>query len=135
MEDTTKTKINTSIKILLIDDDRFLLDMYVLKFKKNDMDVDTASGSTAALAKLRAGEKYDIVILDIIMPTMDGLELLKTIRDEKLVPEATVIMLTNQNDDMEKAQAYGIDGYIIKATSIPSEVVEKVLEIYNAKKK
>lgn len=121
------------IKILLVDDDRFLLDMYTLKFKKSGVDVDTATGSVAALAKLRAGETADIILLDIIMPTMDGLELLRIIRQEKLVPNATIIILSNQNDDMEKAKQIGIDGYIIKATSIPSEVVEKVLTIYQKK--
>jgi CheY-like chemotaxis protein len=126
---------NKNIKILLVDDDRFLLDMYVLKFKKNGCSVDTASGSMTALAKLRAGEHFDIILLDIIMPTMDGLELLATIRKEKLAEGATVIILSNQNDDMEKAQALGIDGYIIKAMSIPSEVVEKVLGIYQQKHK
>jgi CheY-like chemotaxis protein len=66
---------------------------------------------------------------------MDGLELLKKIRDEKLLPKAVVIMLTNQADDEDKAKAIGVDGYIIKATMIPSEVVDKVLEIYKNKKK
>lgn len=124
---------NKQIKILLVDDDRFLLDMYTLKFKKSDISVDTAPGTVSALAKLREGETPDIILLDIIMPTMDGLELLRIIRQEKLVPDATIIILSNQNDDMEKAKAIGIDGYIIKATSIPSEVVEKVLTIYKNK--
>ena len=112
-----------------MDDDRFLLDMYSLKFKKSGIEIDTVASSTAALEKLRTGETYDILILDIIMPTMDGLELLKTIREEKLVPKAAVILLTNQSDDLEKAKPLGIDGYIIKATTIPSEVVDKVLAV------
>jgi CheY-like chemotaxis protein len=125
---------NKNKKILLVDDDRFLLDMYVLKFKKSGFDVDTATGSVAALEKLRSGTQIDAIILDIIMPTMDGLELLKTIREEKLVPNAVVVVLTNnQNEDQKKAEALGIDGYIIKATSLPSEVVEKVSEIYKNK--
>jgi CheY-like chemotaxis protein len=66
---------------------------------------------------------------------MDGLELLKAIRDQKLQPKSVIIMLTNQADDEEKAKALGVDGYIIKATTIPSEVVEKVLTIYKNKKK
>jgi len=126
---------NKHIKILLVDDDKFLLDMYVLKFKKNGLDVDTASGSMSALTKLRADPHLDILLLDIIMPTMDGLELLETIRKEKLISNAIVIILSNQNDDMDKAKALGADGYIVKATSIPSEVVEKVLEIYTSKNK
>jgi CheY-like chemotaxis protein len=73
--------------------------------------------------------------MDIIMPGMDGLELLAKIRGEKLIPDAVVIMLTNQADDEDKAKALGIDGFIIKATTIPSEVVEQVLTIYKNKKK
>lgn len=125
----------SQLKILLIDDDRFLLDMYSLKFKKSGLEIDTAGSSLSALEKLRGGAQYDIVLLDIIMPGMDGLELLKSIRTEKLLPEATVIMLTNQADDFEKAKELGVDGYIIKATTIPSEVVDKVLEIYKGKNK
>lgn len=125
---------NKNKKILLVDDDRFLLDMYVLKFKKSGFDVDTATGSMQALDKLRSGDRIDVIILDIIMPTMDGLELLKTIREEKLAANAIIIVLTNnQNEDQKKAEALGIDGYLIKATSLPSEVVEKVSEIYKTK--
>ncbi len=126
---------NKMLKILLVDDDRFLLDMYSLKFKKSGVEIDPVSSSTGALEKLRAGNIYDVIILDIIMPTMDGIDLLKTIRAEKLSPESVVIMLTNQSDDIEKAKAFVIDGYIIKATTIPSEVVEQVLSIYNNKHK
>jgi DNA-binding response OmpR family regulator len=124
---------NKQLKILLVDDDRFLLDMYSLKFKKSGFDIDVVGNSATALEKLRVGNIYDILILDIIIPTMDGLELLKTIREEKILPNAAVIMLTNQSDDSEKAKSLGIDGYIIKATTIPSEVVEQVLAIYKNK--
>ena len=123
------------LKILLIDDDRFLLDMYSLKFKKSGIDIDVLSSSQSALDKLRAGVEYDIIVIDIIMPGMDGLELLKAMRDEKILPKAVVIMLTNQADSFEKAKALGANGYIIKATTIPSEVVEQVIEIYKTAKK
>lgn len=124
-----------NIKILLVDDDKFLLDMYSLKFKKSGLEIDTSSSSQGALAKLQGGASYNIILLDIIMPGMDGLELLSKIKSEKLLPSATIIMLTNQADDYEKAKNLGVDGYIIKATTIPSEVVEQVLEIYKNKNK
>ncbi|MCX6702238.1 MAG: response regulator [Candidatus Zambryskibacteria bacterium] len=124
---------NTQLKILLVDDDRFLLDMYSLKFKKFGIEIDTVATSLMALEKLKTGTSYDILILDIIMPSMDGLELLKKIREEKLVPNAAVIMLTNQADDLDKAKALGVDDYIIKATTIPSEVVERVVTVYKNK--
>lgn len=127
------TEEKKKIKIMLVDDDHFLLDMYSLKFRTKGLEIITADGSAQALEKIRAGENPDVVLLDIIMPTMDGLELLKIIRDEKLVPRAIVIMLTNQSDETEKATVLGVDGYIVKATNIPSEVVEQVMNIYNKK--
>ncbi len=125
---------NPQIKILLIDDDKFLLDMYSMKFKKSGLEIDTSSNSLSALEKIRTN-KYEIILMDIIMPGMDGLELLKKIREEKLLPESTIIMLTNQADDFEKAKVLGVDGYIIKATTIPSEVVDQVLSVYKGKQK
>jgi DNA-binding response OmpR family regulator len=117
------------MKVLLVDDDRFLLDMYSLKFKKSDIEIETSSSSNDALEKMKVGS-YDVVLLDIIMPGMDGIELLKKIREQKLVPSAKIVMLTNQADDIDKAKALGVAGYIIKATTIPSEVVEQVISIY-----
>jgi two-component system alkaline phosphatase synthesis response regulator PhoP len=125
---------NHNTKILLVDDDRFLLDMYVLKFKKSGFNVDVASNGAVVLEKLREGEKYEIIILDIIMPTMDGLELLKTIREEKLAEGSVIVILSNEGEKMHEAEKLGIDGYIIKAMSIPSEVVDAVIGIYKNKK-
>ncbi len=118
---------------MLVDDDKFLLDMYRKKFDQNGMAVEVCLGSQEALTKLREGAKPDILVLDIIMPGMDGLELLETIRNEKLAESAVVIMLTNESDreKIEKAKSLGIKGYIVKATSIPSEVVDEALKIAN----
>ncbi len=124
---------NTHIKVLVVDDDKFLLDMYALKFKKAGLTINCYSSTVEALEHIRAGEECDVLILDIIMPQMDGLELLKTIRMEKLLPKAKVMMLTNQSEDFNKAKELDIDGYVVKATAIPSEVVSKVLAIYNNK--
>lgn len=123
--------------IFLVDDDKFLLDMYVTKFKASGYTITTASGSHDALNKLREGINPEVLILDIIMPVMDGLELLETIRKEKLAKDATIIMLSNESNPMkiERAKSLGIAGYIVKATSIPSEVVEEVTLIVNKRKK
>lgn len=121
------------MKIMLVDDDKFLLDMYSLKFQKSGIEIDAISSSTKALENLRNNDVYDVILLDIIMPGMDGLELLKKIRDEGMAKNSKVVMLTNQADDYEKAKSLGIDGYIIKATTIPSEVVDQVVSIYKKK--
>ena len=123
------------IKILLVDDDKFLLDMYAMKFQKSGLNVDTAPNGIVALEKLKSGEKPDIIVLDIIMPGMDGIEILKNIKQENLAPQTTIVMLTNQPNETEKVKSLGVDGYIVKATSIPSEVVSEVLKIHNNKKK
>jgi len=123
--------MNIKHSVLIVDDDKFLLDMYRKKFESKGVTVDVAVGSAEALAKLRGGTKPDVLILDIIMPDIDGIELLETIRKEKLVPNSVVIMLTNESnwDRIEKAKSLGIKSYIVKATTIPSEVVEEALAI------
>ncbi len=75
----------------------------------------------------------------MVMPVMDGIELLGAMRQEKLLGEgAIVIMLTNQGQqsDIDRATAAGVHGYIVKASTIPSEVLAEVIKIYdkNAKK-
>lgn len=123
-------------KILIVDDDKFLLDMYALKFKSEGHTPLTAVNATEALQKLKDGENPEIIILDIIMPGMDGLELLETIRKEKLAENSVIVMLTNESNPqkIERAKSLGVKGYIVKATSIPSEVVEEVIKIVNSNK-
>jgi DNA-binding response OmpR family regulator len=123
---------NKSLSIFFVDDDKFLLDMYALKFSKNNFDVHTAQGPEDALKIVRGGLDPDILLLDVVMPGMDGLELLKTMRKENLIKKAVVIMLTNQGlpDDVIRAKDLHVDGYIIKATTIPSEVLSEVTKIY-----
>ncbi len=122
-------------KVLIVDDDQFLLSMYSTKFNKSGFDADTAVGGSEALTKLREGAKPDIILLDLVMPAMDGLELLAVIRKEKLAPEAMVVILSNQNQpaDVEKAKSLGIASYITKANSIPSEIVAEVIKLVEKK--
>jgi len=130
--------METKYKIFIVDDDKFLLSMYAMKFAKSGLEVMTATGSDEALAKFKEGAKPDILILDVIMPGMDGLELLTLLRKDKtLPPETTVVVLTNQGEtsDIEKAKNLGVQGYIVKATAIPSEVVEEVMKIFKNNKK
>ena len=118
-------------KILIVDDDKFLLDMYPVKFTQLGFDVNTSLGSMDALTKLREGFKPDIILTDLLMPAMDGFELLEKIKEENLAQDAKIIILSNKGEraDIDKGIALGADGYIIKASVIPSEVVEKVMEV------
>ncbi len=118
---------------MIIDDDDLLLDMYALKFKEHNMEVNAVGSVEEALAALRGGYSPDIITFDIIMPTMDGLDFISAVKKENLAPNATLIALSNQtdSDNMKKAEDLGIDGYILKAGMVPSEVVDRVMEIAN----
>jgi len=117
--------------VLIVDDDKFLLEMYRKKFETDGAETDIALGADDALSKLRGGASPDVLILDVIMPKMNGLELLEIIRNEKLCEKSSVIMLTNESNEesINKAKSLGIKGYIVKATSVPTEVVEQVWKI------
>jgi len=124
-------------KILIVDDDNFLLDMYSLKFSKSDFDVTSALGPEIAIAKLKEGYNPDLILLDIVMPVMDGFEFMEKMKEENLVPNAIRIVLSNrgQPSDIARGEALGAAGYIVKATSTPAEVIEKVKSIINEKAK
>lgn len=119
-------------KVLIVDDDKFLLSLYAVKFRNAGFEVDTVLGGAEALNKLQSDKAPDIIILDLIMPGMDGFEFLAKLREQKLAPKATVVVLTNQGqpEDIEKAKKYNIQGYIVKASTIPSEVLEEVTKIH-----
>ncbi len=123
-------------KILIVDDDNFLLDMYSLKFSKSDFDVVAANGPEIALDKLRSGFCPDVMLLDIVMPVMDGFELMEKMKEENLAGSSIKIILSNrgQPSDIARGEALGAAGYIVKASSTPTEVIEKVKNIINEKK-
>lgn len=118
-------------KILIVDDDNFLLDMYALKFTENSFEVTSSFGSDDAISKLRDGLSPEIMLIDVVMPKMDGFELLSQINKEKLGGSAVKIILSNlgQPSDIEKGKILGASGYIVKASATPTEVVNKVKEI------
>jgi len=124
---------NKKPKVLIVDDDKFLLNMYSLKFNNNSFEVNAAASGEEALGKIKDGFIPDIILLDIVMPGMDGFQVLDSLKKKNIAPNAMIIMLTNQGQlsDIEKAKSFGINGYIIKATTIPSEVVEEVKRIYS----
>ncbi|SRR3989339_800526 len=123
-------------KIFIVDDDAFLLDMYAFKFSQHNFEVYTATGGAQVIEKLKGGLSPDIILMDIIMPEMDGFEMLEKINTEKLSPSSTKIILSNksQQSDIDKGNDLGASGYIVKANSTPAEVIDQVLKILEKKK-
>jgi DNA-binding response OmpR family regulator len=114
--------------VFIVDDDKFLTDMYSVKFLESKFAVEVAPNCTDALAKLGGGYRPDIVLLDVVMPGLSGLDFLKAAKERKLLDGVKVVILSNlgQKEDIEKGMANGADGYIVKANCTPSEVVDKI---------
>jgi len=118
-------------RIYLVDDDRFLLDMYAIKFKNAGHQVTAFQGGEEVLAALRKDPAPDAMLLDVVMPGMTGFEVLDTVRKENLAPTTKFIILSNQGQDtdLDRAKELKTAGYIIKASAIPSEVYAETLAI------
>ena len=124
-------------KILIVDDDNFLLDMYALKFTQNNFEVHTARSGVEALEQLKTGFAPDILLMDIIMPEMNGLEALAQINEQNLCQNCLKIILSNKSEqsDVEEGKRLGVAGYIVKASSTPAEVIDQIIRILEDKNK
>lgn len=125
---------NMAKKILLVEDDEMLHNMYTQKFKTQGYEVLSAFNGAEGV-KIAGEESPDMILLDIIMPKMDGFVALKKIRKNDKTKKIPVIILTNlgQEDDIKKGKELGADDYFIKANHTPAEVVDKVKTVLNKK--
>lgn len=130
MRNETEETVADAGRVLLVDDDRFLLDAYSLKFRHEGFKTYAHLSVDEALQTLRQGIEVDAILFDLVMPQKDGFAFLAALREEKLTKNAVLIALTNQMEDTERAKVeeLGGDRYLIKASVIPSEVVAVVRE-------
>ncbi|MBU4347368.1 response regulator [Patescibacteria group bacterium] len=119
-------------KILLVEDDSFLISMYTIKFELENFEVVAAEDGEKGLS-LAAEEKPDIILLDILLPKMNGFEVLKELKNNKETNQIPVILLTNlsQKNEIEQGLALGAQDYLIKAHFMPSEVMDKIKKVLN----
>ncbi len=119
------------VRVLLAEDDSFLSSMYVTKLQLSGFDVDHAENGEKALEILRAGNKPDIILLDIVMPKKSGFEVLEELKKNSEWANIPVILLTNlsQKDDVDRGLSLGANDYLIKAHFTPSEVVSKIQKL------
>lgn len=114
-------------KLLIVEDDPFIRDIYEVKFSNEGFEVITADNGVEALKKMEESVP-EIILLDIIMPYMDGSETLREIRSNEKWKKIPIIMLTNisEKEKISEIEGSNIDGYLIKSQFTPSEVVSKV---------
>ncbi len=120
--------------ILLVEDDPFLVDIYTTKLKQTGFKVKVVTDGEDVFKVLKE-ESFDVVILDIVLPNVDGWEVLKRIKQDSGLKDTKVIILSNlgQKTEVEKGLKLGAIKYLIKAYYTPSEVVEEIKKVLNKK--
>lgn len=122
-------------QILLVEDDPFLADIYTTKLKEAGFSVAIAPDGNECLNKLK--EKMpDLLLLDIVLPQVDGWEILRLIKQDEKYKDLKVVILSNlgQKSEVQKGLEMGADRYMIKAHYTPGEVVQEIKKILkNAK--
>jgi len=120
------------IHVLLVEDDVFLANIYKTKFDMEGFKVTVAENGEAGWNEAKK-KKPDIILLDILLPKMDGFGVLAKLKGDAETKDLPVILLTNlgQKDDVQKGLELGAKDYLIKAHFKPSEVVDKVKKVLN----
>ena len=117
-------------KVLLIDDDQFLAQLYLKNATQHPVELRVAFSGEEGLKILREGFVPDNILLDITMPGMSGVETLAKLREEKLVPNADITILSNvhQAEHEEEFRKLGIQRFVAKSFFLPSQVLEHVVK-------
>lgn len=118
-------------KILLVDDDALLVRMYQTKLKADGFEVETAADGSEGFNKAKLF-KPDLILLDVMMPKLNGFEMLGILKQSPETKRIPVILLTNvggSEAEIEKGLSLGAVAYIIKADYVPKEIVQKIKEI------
>jgi len=116
--------------ILIIEDDSFLRDLLKKKLKSFGFGVLEAVDGDKGLKKVKE-EKPDLILLDLLLPTTDGFEVLSKIKQDPTTSSIPVIILSNlgQKEDVDKGLSLGAMDYLIKAQSTPGDIVAKVITV------
>lgn len=123
-------------RIYLTDDDRFLTNLYATKFRNAGHDTTLFNSANELLARLRKDKDEgavapDVILLDLVMPEIDGFAALEAIHKEGLAKGVKILILSNEGEEaeIERANQLGVDGYLVKASAVPSEVLEEISRV------
>jgi CheY-like chemotaxis protein len=113
-------------KVLLIEDETVLQDMYRDKFTHEGFEIETAGDGQEGLDKMKAFQP-DVVLLDLILPHMDGFSVLEKVKTDPTINKIPILVLTNIFADAEDlVKNEGVTYFLLKSNTTPDEVVEKV---------
>lgn len=118
-------------KILIVEDDQFIRDLYEFAFSQENYTVDTAIDGEIAIQKLTTSS-YDIILLDIMLPKVSGMDVLKKIKSTENPSKNTPIVLsTNLSEEkiIKDALELGVNGYVLKSETEPTDIVKQVTAI------
>jgi CheY-like chemotaxis protein len=123
-------------KILLVEDSKVVQQMYRNKLIFEQFNVLTADNGMEAI-KILSQEKPDLILLDLMMPIMDGYKVLQVVKTDPRLANIPVLVFSakGQSEEVEKALNLGAAGYIVKATTKPNEVVEQIRKVLSQKPK
>jgi CheY-like chemotaxis protein len=121
-------------KVMLVEDDVFVSDIYQVKMHSEGIDVIAVMNGMEAIKSLEEGIIPDLILLDIVMPYMDGLEVLRKVKKNDAWKNIPIILLTNLSDKSQIDECFelGANDYIIKSHFTPSEVMKKVYALLGA---
>lgn len=113
--------------ILIVEDDRFLRELIVQKLIKENYEISEAVDGEEGLKKIKE-EKPDLILLDLILPGIDGFEVLSRMKEDPTLSQIPVIILSNlgQKEDVERGLKLGAVDYLIKAHFTPGEIIDKI---------
>ena len=123
-------------KILIAEDDFFIRDIYSKVFSLSGYQVEVAVDGLDALEKIKAQPPYDMILLDIMMPRMTGIDVLKNVRMLNTPSKSTpIFIITNlgQQNVIEEAFKLGMDGYILKSQVSPQQIVDEINNFFVTK--
>jgi len=114
-------------KILIIEDDKFLRELISQKLLKEGYDIAEAIDGEDGVRRVKS-EQPDLVLLDLILPGIDGFEVLTKVKEDPAIASIPVIILSNlgQKEDVERGLKLGAADYLIKAHFTPGEIIDKI---------
>lgn len=120
-------------RVLVVEDEPMLRDVYVTLFKLQDYDVQSAVNGKDAVDMLKSYEP-DVIVLDALMPIMGGIEFLETVKPRDNHPRTRILLLSNLSDPktISKGKKLGVHKYLLKADVSPTQLLEAVRELSNA---